>query len=183
MFEQMIIEQGSPTLAGLKTANLFPCRFVCKKQLWANIRDFNRTLSHKGIRLIPVRIGENSALLYLYRPSKLERDLQNELAAQLLRRFGYKDLTPCGCITELMKRLKDNGKFPHEIGLFLGYPPEDVEGFVENGGACCKCVGCWKVYGDECLAKKKFANFKKCSRVYAEQFSKGKSIERLTVAV
>ena len=157
----MIIEQGAPTLAGLKTANLFPCRFVCKKRLWANIREFNRTLSHKGIRLIPVRIGENSVLLYLYRPSKLERDLQNELAAQLLRRFGYKDLTPCGCITELIKRLEDNGEFPHEIGLFLGYPPEDVEGFVENGGACCKCSGCWKVYGDECLAKKKFANFKK----------------------
>ena len=165
----MIIEQGAPTLAGLKTANLFPCRFVCKKRLRANIREFNRTLSHKGIRLIPVRIGENSALLYLYR--------------QLLQRFGYKDLTPCGCITELIKRLKDNGEFPHEIGLFLGYPPEDVEGFEENGGACCKCVGCWKVYGDECLAKKKFANFKKCSRVYSEQFSKGKSIERLTVAV
>ena len=109
----MIIEQGAPTLAGLKTANLFPCRFVCKKRLWANIREFNRTLSHKGIRLIPVRIGENSVLLYLYRPSKLERDLQNELAAQLLRRFGYKDLTPCGCITELIKRLEDNGEFPH----------------------------------------------------------------------
>lgn len=182
MFEQMIIEQGSPTLAGLKTANLFPCRFTCRRRLWSSIREFNKSLSKKGIRLIPVKIGENSALLYLYRPSKLKKDLENELAAQLLRRFGYKDLTPCGCISELMKRLKNEDGFPHEIGLFLGYPPEDVEGFVENGGACCKCVGCWKVYGDEFRAKRKFANFKKCSRIYAEQYSKGKSIERLTVA-
>ena len=30
MFEQMIIEQGAPTLAGLKTANLFPTDLFAK---------------------------------------------------------------------------------------------------------------------------------------------------------
>ena len=39
-------------------------------------------------------------------------------------------------------------KFPHEIGIFLGYPLADVAGFIRNKGRNCKCIGTWKVYGD-----------------------------------
>ena len=55
-----------------------------------------------------------------------------------------------------MQRLGQAAEFPHEIGLFLGYPPEDVQGFLEN--RLCKCVGCWKVYGDEQAAQNGFAS-------------------------
>ncbi len=30
--------------------------------------------------------------------------------------------------------MEGKGDFPHEIGLLLGYPPEDVIGFIENRG-------------------------------------------------
>ncbi len=43
-------------------------------------------------------------------------------------------------------------QFPHEIGLFLGYPPEDVCGYIRNKGKCQKCTGHWQVYGDENFA-------------------------------
>jgi hypothetical protein len=39
-------------------------------------------------------------------------------------------------------------KCPHEIGLFLGYPPEDVDGFIRHKGADYALCGGWKVYGD-----------------------------------
>ena len=81
------------------------------------------------------------------------------------------------------RRLQESGDFPHEIGLFLGYPPEDVRGFIENHAEGYKFVGCWKVYGDEKSAKKQFARYKKCTDVYCSQWANGKSIERLTVAV
>ena len=70
--------------------------------------------------------------------------------------------------------------FPHEIGLFLSYPPEDVKGFLEHRP--CKCVGCWKVYENEEAAKKTFAKYKACTRVYCRQLASGIDIERLTVA-
>ena len=43
-----------------------------------------------------------------------------------------------------------NGKrgFPHEIGLVLGYPPVDVEGFIEKEGRDFLYSGYWKVYGN-----------------------------------
>ena len=34
--------------------------------------------------------------------------------------------------SRLIKRLNEDAEFPHEIGLFPGYPPEDVRGFIEN---------------------------------------------------
>ena len=78
--------------------------------------------------------------------------------------------------------MADYGEFPHEVGLFLGYPPEDVEGFIENKARSCKLTGYWKVYSDEEKAKKIFAKYSKCTRVYTEQYADGKTIERLTVA-
>lgn len=57
-------------------------------------------------------------------------------------------------------KLQSDPDFPHEIGLFLGYPAEDVKGFIENKAACSKCSGCWKVYGDEQAARILFKNIK-----------------------
>lgn len=183
MSEQMIIEQCSPTLAGLKTGNLFPCEYSTKQALFDDIRKFNKALCYKGIRMIPVRTKENHALIYLYRPSKLQDDLKDKLASQMLLNLGYSKSSAEKCVAELTQRLNEEESFPHEIGLFLGYPPEDVKGFIDNKAEKSKCVGCWKVYGDKTYAEKCFLSYKKCTRIYKEQFFKGKSIERLTVAV
>lgn len=182
MSEQMIIEQCSPTLAGLKTGNLFPCKFESKEQLLADIRRFNRSLVAKGVRIIPIRVEEDKALIYLYRPEKLRQDLSNEDALEILRSHGYKEVPKSDrCVAELMRRFKSQKNFPHEIGLFLGYPPEDVKGFIEHRDEGCKCVGYWKVYGDAKQAEKRFNSYRKCTRIYKEQYSKGKTIEHLTV--
>ena len=61
----------------------------------------------------------------------------------------------------MRSRLAQREDFPHEIGLFLGYPLGDVIGFIKNAGQNCKCVGCWKVYCNECEAIKAFAMIEK----------------------
>ena len=108
--------------------------------------------------------------------------LTDPAAAEILAQHGYDNKTCERSIVRLVQRLREQEDFPHEIGLFLGYPPEDVCGFIENRACNCKCVGCWKVYGDEEAARQKFAQYKKCTRIYCEQWAKGKAIERLTVA-
>lgn len=81
-----------------------------------------------------------------------------------------------------MQRLQEAETFPHEIGLFLGYPPEDVEGFMQHRTDVL-CVSTWKVYGNLEAAQRTFARYKKCTRVYLDQHRQGKALERLTVAV
>lgn len=183
MSDEVFIRYCSPTLAGIKTANLFSSRFKDEKEMRESVRRLNVVLVKKGIRVVPLKFREGRALIYAYRPSKLLQDLQRADACSLLRERGYAAGMPERCIVQLMRRLADSGEFPHEIGLFLGYPPEDVCGFIENKAEGYKCVGEWKVYGDEEQARKTFAKYRKCTEVYCAQFAQGRSMERLTVAV
>ena len=147
-----------------------------------SVRKFNRLLRKRGLRVLPLRFCNNRALIYVYRPTMLLRDLRSPEAVRLLESRGYLMNTPEQCLMCLIKRLCEAKDFPHEIGLFLGYPPEDVSGFIENKAENCKYTGLWKVYGDEETAKKTFEKYKKCTALYCELFMNGTHIERLTVA-
>ena len=181
MSDELIIKHCSPTLAGMKTGNTVACRYSTVDEMRNAVRRLNMQLRKKGLRFLPCRYQNNRALIYVYRPARLLRDLQSEPACKLLCKLGYIADTPQQCVVQLVKRMSTCEEFPHEIGLFLGYPPEDVCGFIENRDDDCKCVGCWKVYGDAEAAQKTFAKYKKCIDVYSAQYANGKSIERLTV--
>ena len=181
MSEELVIRFCSPTLAGLKTGNLFSCRCGSGREMNDCVRELNRKLRPKGLRALPLRFRNGRALVYLYRPDRLRRDLCAKDAAALLSRFGYPRNQPERCLGVLMRKLRLEDAFPHEIGLFLGYPPEDVLGFIEKPGEC-KCVGCWKVYGDEAAALKTFEGYRRCTESYLCQYACGKKLENLAVA-
>ena len=57
-------------------------------RLTAEIRELNRILVPKGLRLLPLRYQDHTALLYLYRPAELRVDLKDQLAEALLADAG-----------------------------------------------------------------------------------------------
>lgn len=181
MSNEMLIRCCAPTMARLKTGNMFSCPFGSREEMISELRKLNRILRRKGLRILPLRWSDGRALVYLYRPGMLEKDLQNEQALQLLSECGYTDVNPGCCIARLISRLRNDSGFPHEIGLFLGYPPADVDGFMHRKGGC-KLSGIWKVYDDVDSAARQFARCKHCTRVYMRCFSEGFPIERLAVA-
>lgn len=181
MSEELVIRCCAPTLACLKTGNMFTCHFASRQCMLESLRGLNHRLCPKGLRALPLRYQEGVGLIYLYRPSRLSRDLSHQLARRLLQERGYPADDPARCVACLMERLRNSSEFPHEVGLFLGYPPEDVEGFITRK-ADAKCVGCWKVYGDVESARRTFALYKKCTALYLKQWASGKQMERLTVA-
>lgn len=81
-----------------------------------------------------------------------------------------------------MRRLREEETFPHEIGLFLSYPPEDVRGFIRSPACGYKCVGCWKVYGDVCAARRTFGAYRRCTARYEARHARGTPLEKLAVA-
>ena len=179
--EQYLINHCAPTLASLKTANLFNYSFASEAELHAQLLRLNDMLAIKGVSLTVIRKTTSSALIYVYRKKKLARDLASKPAACILKKLGYDDLSPESAIAHLAKRINRTGEFPHEIGLFLGYPPGDVMGYIQNNGRNCKCSGCWKVYCDEYEARRTFARYAKCRRIYGRLWREGRSIRQLTV--
>ena len=183
MSEETIVRLCAPTLAGLKTGSLFTCPYETKAALLEEVRRLNRMLYAKGLRLVPLGYKKGRALLYLFRPSMLRQDLSDSDAAELLSQAGYRDTCVGRCLSRLVRRLQENEDFPHEIGLFLSYPPEDVRGFIENHAQNFKCVGCWKVYGDEQRARSLFRAYKVCTEVYCRLWDRGAALEKLAVAL
>ena len=183
MSEEMVVRQAAPTLAGIKTGSLFPCPCMEKETLLEEIRAFNRRYLSRGLCLLPLRFTEGKALLYLYRPAALRRDLRGQTAEALLADAGY----PCGscgrCVAQLVRRMRGSAEFPHEVGLFLSYPPEDVQGFIDHRACDFKCAGLWKVYSDEERAQRLFTRFKRCTEDYCARWQAGSDIGQLAVAM
>lgn len=180
MLRDALIQHCSPTLASIKTGNLFSLRTE-GRDITPEIRALNHILVKKGLRLLPLRKSEKSTLIYLYRPEMLREDLAYPEAASILKEKGY----PCGnpnfCVVALIRHLLSDESFPHEIGLFLGYPPSDVRCFMHDTRKGVRCVGCWKAYGDPCEAEKTFARFKRCTAIYRRESENGIPLEHLIV--
>jgi len=169
----------------MKTGSMFGCRFEDETELNETLRVLNRRFTEKGLRFLPLRYEHRRALIYVYRPNRLKEDLKNEISRDLLEKAGYACGSANACVTHLIKRMKATSgseEFPHEIGLFLSYPPKDVAGFIENHARDYKLVGNWKVYDDEEAARKTFAKYQKCKDVYCRQWEQGRTMEQLTVA-
>ena len=183
MSDELLIKCGSPTLAGLKTGNMFSYAYESREEVNRDLRRLNRILVPRGLRVLPLRYNEKTVLLYLYRIDALRKDLSGREAAQILREVGYESADSDRCVVELINKLRSAKEFPHEVGLFLSYPPEDVRGFIENRAASAKVTGCWKVYGDEARAIRTFEKYRKCTEDYCKQWSDGVPLMRLAVAV
>ena len=177
-----LVSYGAPTLAGIKTASMFstPCTNV--SSLMEEMKDFNQRFAAKGLHIIPLRMQNGRMLVYLFRPEMLKRDIARKEALSILRDKGYSLCSTEQCLGELIHHLRSDDEFPHEIGLFLGYPPEDVYGFIHHRDKACKCVGEWRVYGDEAAARDRFEAYTRCRNVYCRNLSIGFTIEDLAVA-
>lgn len=181
MSDAFLVEHCAPTFAGLKTGNLFRISYADIEVFREELRRLNGILKKKGLRAVPVRMTAEFALVYLYRPDFLKRDLGSEEAARLLTSLGYEPQSVNRSVAFLARMMREKEAFPHEIGLFLGYPPEDVLGFMKSSREGVKCVGCWKVYGDEARARAAFWRFQRCREVFEENVQRGRKLEALIV--
>ncbi len=187
-FETVMIEQCAPVLASLKPAGLFRYETSDSADLAQRVRKWNLQLNPKGLRVRVLKgcVKNHRYLVYVYRVSRLRAVLQDSDVQCFLRQEGYELPTEpgdCGMVlTQLCRRLCCGADFPHEIGVFLGYPLEDVEGFIRNRGQNFTCSGCWKAYGDPVAARRYFDQLTKCTSVYLRLFHSGTPIHRLAVA-
>ena len=180
MSEELVIRCCAPTLAAIKTGSLFNCAFASWQEMTESLIALNLCLLQKGVTALPLRYRDGRTLIYLCRIEMLKADLDDPQAEAILRENGYPDGTPIQRIAHLIRRLKECETFPHEIGLFLGYPPVDVRGFMENKP--CKCVGVWKVFeSDEAVARRYFARCRHCTSAYVRRCHEGWSLSRLTI--
>ncbi|WP_369281941.1 DUF3793 family protein [Oscillibacter sp. GMB15532] len=183
-FETALITHCAPTLAGVKPANLFRFRSESLEQLRCDAVRWDETLKLYGIRVRVLKEcpSLDAGMLYVYRESWVARLLEEEGSRAFLEGEGYSCSGVSSMLDQLSERLCMEAEYPHEIGIFLGYPLEDVVGFIENRGWNYTCCGYWKAYGDPAAAQKCFDRYRKCTAVYKERYARGVPLIELVVA-
>ena len=182
-FEAALVRQCAPTLAGMKPGSIFCFKHFSSETLRQKTSQWNEQLAPFGlsVRILLERPDSGSAIVYVYRPSHLKRILSGNAYRGFLSEAGYEDADLDGLLEQLAYRLRTQAEFPHEIGVFLGYPLRDVIGFIENRGRNFTCCGFWKSYGDPAETQAYFARCRRCIQTYVAMFEQGIPIERLAV--
>ena len=133
----------APLLAGLKPSNLLMIRSEQEHEV-------RKLLEHMRICCFTLFYGKRRLALFLYRFHLLNGYLMEPPVREVLIEAGYRKFAMPDLLTEFSVRytayMEQNRDFPHEMGIFLGYPVEDVMGCIKNRGKNFLLTGYWKVY-------------------------------------
>jgi hypothetical protein len=133
----------APVLAGKKPASILNFQ----SQLWeAYGKDIVKDLQF-GVRLnfFEIRNWDSNTSVMFYNREHITAILTSQKNREFLRNRGYPYR---GSWLDALECLKTRSvkACPHEIGIFLGIPIEDVTGFIENQGKGYLLKKYWKVY-------------------------------------
>lgn len=168
--------------AQLRPAVLVACSAKGKdiQQIWSMYSA--EILSELALDALHLGMRDGKLYLLLYHEQMLEDTLSSKEVLHLLQEhFSY----PAECnFHALLNHLRLRFSMfvcPDEIGLFLGYPIEDVRSYIECDGKDYLYCGYWKVYHNVDHCKKLFARLdlarqQTASAILAE-------VERLQVAM
>lgn len=140
-----IAVQCAPLLSGVKISNILIVEKRHKKQIYQLF---------SGSRILVYLLCEDNekAIFLLFDRTLMESLLLQEETRKLLSELGYQSFRLGYVLREYADRyeryMKNKQAFPHEMGLLLGYPMEDIRGFIENNGQNFLYTGYWKVYGN-----------------------------------
>lgn len=187
-FEEEMLYHASPALLGRKQANLFSFPVSRLTDYRQEIERYKKELAPLGISVEYLYSRQKRVYLLIYRKDMLLHYLQQPAVKAFLIRAGYpknvgEAASFCDCLCILRRHILEENEFPHEIGFFFGYPPEDVFAFIREHGLNYKLVGDWKVYGDGKAALRTFRSYARCRKRLLEQAAAGASIVSLLTPV
>ena len=182
-FEAVLVRHCAPTLAGMKPGSIFCFNHSPLEVSRQKVCQWNKQLAPFGltVQILLERPGSSSVIVFVYRHDRLEQMLSDDAYQSFLAQAGYERTNLDDLLEQLAQRLRTQPEFPHEIGVFLGYPLRDVIGFIKNHGRNFTCCGFWKSYGDPAEMQVCFACYRRCIQTYVAMFEQGIPIERLAV--
>lgn len=176
-FDETIIHGGAPALCGIKPACLFSMNGENYfSGLW-KLRSWQADFSKRKIYFVPLKKDGGRILFFVYDKNLLEKLCKKPSSTAYLLAKGYPVQKGFSAVlSELLHRLAVNEHFPHEVGLFLGYPLEDVIGFENFGAERFKYSGFWKVYGNKDNAIRQMNLYKSCTETCMKLLASGLSV-------
>lgn len=153
--QSLIAFGAAPTIANKKPSSLMTFSFDGKNtaSLWmqygTEICDFF------VIDYFEIKNKDNCIIVLLYNKRMLKIYINRTQNRDFMQKLGYSKLDDIQKILLVLRRRFET-VCPHEIGIFLGIPLEDVEGFIEHNGKNCIMCRYWNVYKNPKRAEQLF---------------------------
>ena len=150
--------QCAPVISGIKISNLLtiPAK---------NLMELSSILKKTKLSFRILYPGRERLVILIYREAELKEYLERDEVGAFIYKCGYKtsDMNKIFPIfvKHYIRYMELKQDFPHELGLFLGYPVEDVVGFIENNGKNFLYSGYWKIYKDAEIKIQLFNNYER----------------------
>lgn len=165
--EAMVAFAAAPTIHGKKPASLMSFNSYGKNTA-VQWRKYGAEICESfQLEQFEMKNGKDCLMVLLYRKKLLEWYVSHRRNQTFLRKMGYGF---ADCLQQKLEILKQRFEklCPHEVGVFLGMPVEDVEGFIEHKGKNCLLCRYWKVYGNPQRTEILFSAYDKARKSMAE---------------
>lgn len=154
-----IAYSAAPTIAREKASSLVVFNNNNNRNLYRFWEKYKKEIEIEfPFKFYELKNNDKVAVVLFYNEEKLNKILLEEKNLNFLKRFGYeKNMNIEECLKLLSSRYEN--VCPHEIGIFLGYPIDDVIEFIDCPNKQCLMLGYWKVYHNMEKAKDIFKKY------------------------
>lgn len=143
----------------------------------------SKFLSSIELKFIKLRENENSIILMVYDEELLEKEINTKDHIEFLNKLGYSDKLNINEYVKFLKIRYQKYHCPHELGVFLGIPIEDVRDFMECTDKKCLLCGYWKVYNNIVNAENIFTKYDKVKDFTIKSMLDGKLSRDLVLSI
>ena len=116
-------------------------------------------LNKYNLKSLDLKETDTGLILFIYNEDLLKTYLSDDKHKTFLRNLGYDKATSLDSALELLQERFNKYHCPHELGLFLGYPLNDVVSFMNCNKDKCLLCGYWKVFNNKASALKTFKKY------------------------
>lgn len=181
--ENFLVYNSSLVIAGVKPAVTVTMKKNNEK-LYRSWKCFGQSLLENiNLKFIELRESNNSIIIMIYDQDVLEKELNKESHIEFLSSLGYSYKLEINDYVNTLKSRYEKYHCPHELGLFLGIPFEDVKDFMECTTKKCLLCGYWKVYNDSSKAITIFNEYDKVKEYTIKNMLEGNSSRDLALSI
>lgn len=163
-FDKYMLFLLAPVVGGLKPSSTITLKKDSKEYfIWNNYKEI--FLNKINLKHILLREDDKAIILLIYSEKKLESFINNKETKEFLLKLGYDFKGDLDNILDKLVQRYNKFHCPHELGVFLGIPLEDVIDFMECTTKKCLLCGYWKVFNNSDSALQIFNNYNKSKEI------------------
>lgn len=174
--QSLILYYSSPVLAEVKPSVTLSFKNYSKNSC-KNWNKFGTSfVSTLGLEYLTLRKNDKYTILLLYNKFLVEKFINRKDIKEFLCNIGYEESDSINDYLNTLQKRYELYSCPHELGIFLGIPLQEVIDFMFPSSKKCLAYGYWKVFNDYDFAMKKFKEYDSIKMITAQKIISGMKI-------